>query len=88
MFATTTGPTATILRHPAPQGPSPEPGTVTRIRVPRRLVRTHRGRRATTLPRIRRADAYVVRVCRPEGGDALRIVRTPGTPAHRRRVAR
>lgn len=89
MFATTTRPIAIPQPHAAPAGPAPEPGTVRRIRVTRRsLVLTHRARRGVALPAVRRADTYLVRVCRPAGHVAPPLLRLPVMRSHRERVAR
>jgi len=88
MFATTTWPIATTQPHAAPVGPVPPTGSVRRIRVTRRsVVRTHRRRRGVALPSVRRADSYLVRVCRPAGRTAAPILRFPVTAPHRERVA-
>lgn len=88
MLGTSTWPTPTSLAHAAPAGPSPEPGRVLRIRVFRRAVRTHRGRRDVALPTIRRAGSYVVRVHRPADAAPLRILRVPVAAPHRARRVR
>lgn len=88
MFATTTWPIAMTQPHAAPAGPQPPTGPVRRIRVTRRsVVRTHRRRRGVALPPVRRADSYLVRVCRPAGRTAPPILRLPATTPHRVRMA-
>lgn len=90
MFGTTTWTHPLTPAPAAPSGPDRDPVEVRRVRVTRRAVRTHRGRRRIALPTIRRADAYVVRVHRPTGAVpsshviALRRAAVP----HRARVAR
>lgn len=87
MFAPTTWPTPESPAHAAPPGPAPEPGRVLRIRVTRRVARTHRARRGVPLPRIRRADSYVVRIRRPDAAAPPRILRCTGAAPHRARAA-
>ncbi|WP_026909599.1 hypothetical protein [Patulibacter minatonensis] len=89
MFGTTTWPTQTTQPHAAPAGGDAGPDRpVLRIRVTRRAACSHRVRREVRLPRVLRADTYVVRVCRPAGGDVLRIARTTGGTPHRAGLAR
>lgn len=89
MFGTTTWPIAMTQPHAAPAGGDADlHGQVLRIRVTRRTARSHRRRRDVRLPRIGRADTYVVRVCRPAGCDALRIERPAAGTPHRVRAAR
>ncbi|MEV4423154.1 hypothetical protein AB0L40_24725 [Patulibacter sp. NPDC049589] len=88
MFGTTTWPTATTQPHAAPGRDTPAPGTVVRIRVSRRPVRSHRRRRDVRLPRIGHAGPYVVRVHRPAACVPAPVRSLRASLPHRDRVAR
>lgn len=88
MFATTTWPTATTQPHAAP-GNDPQARTgVVRIRVTRRSMCSHRARRDVRVPRVRRADTYLVRMTRPATGAIVPLRPAPAAAPHRLRVAR
>lgn len=88
MFATTTWPTPESPAHAAPPGPEPRPeARVLRVRVARHVARPHRVRRGVALPRVGRAETYVVRIRRPDVPAPLRVVRCVGAAPHRARAA-